>query len=147
MEDRLRPLALRASDNRRFPAVSTAYRHRMSGCQLAGATPIMAHGRGASVPTPVAKEITGWRLSLIGSTGSRPNPFASSLICSLSAEGARHIERHLLAQHVIAGPRQFMRHGLQGHQRMRPRLFALIEIPDHGLIANGEVGRFNEGPA
>ena len=78
MEDRLRPLALRASDNRRFPAVSTVYRHRMSGCQLAGATPIMAHGRGASVPTPVAKEITGWRLSLIGSTGSRPNPFASS---------------------------------------------------------------------
>ena len=83
--------------------------------------------------------------------GVAPQPLcelpAPPLICSLSAEGARHIERHLLAQHVIAGPRQFMRHGLQGHQRMRPRLFALIEIPDHGLIANGEVGRFNGGPA
>ena len=30
---------------------------------------------------------------------------------------------------------------------MRPRLFALVEIPDHGLVANGKVCRFDAGPA
>jgi hypothetical protein len=30
---------------------------------------------------------------------------------------------------------------------MCPGLLALIILPDHGLIANGEVGGFNEGPA
>jgi hypothetical protein len=37
-----------------------------------------------------------------------------------------------------------MRHGFQRHQGMGPRLFPLIEIPDHGLIANRKMGRFNE---
>ncbi len=51
MKARLQPLALRAPDNRCFPVVSTVYSHRMSGCQLVGANPVMAHGRGVSVPT------------------------------------------------------------------------------------------------
>ena len=78
MEDRLPPLAPRAPDNRRFPAVSTVDTHRTSGYQQAGATPIMAHCRGVSVPTLMVREGTGWSLRLIGSTGSYPNPFVSS---------------------------------------------------------------------
>jgi hypothetical protein len=30
---------------------------------------------------------------------------------------------------------------------MGPRLFPLIEIPDHGLVANRKMRRFEEGPA
>lgn len=59
MEDRLQPLAPRAPDNRQFPAVSTVDTHRTSGYQRAGANPIMAHRRGVSVPTPVARVIPG----------------------------------------------------------------------------------------
>jgi hypothetical protein len=39
-----------------------------------GATPLMAHGRGVSVPRQWCGRYTGWALGLIGSTGSCPQP-------------------------------------------------------------------------
>ena len=82
--------------------------------------------------------------------GVDPNPFASSRPTpglSTLAEGAVQSERDLLAQDVIADAREFMRHGFQGHQRMRPRMLALVKAPDHGLVANGTMRRFDERPA
>jgi hypothetical protein len=61
------------------------------------ANPIMAHNRSVSVPTPVAREIPGWRLRLIGSAGSHPNPFASSQLHPSSAKPSRRRGTHLTA--------------------------------------------------
>ena len=66
--------------------------HRMQAQDVwlpEGANPIMAHNRGVSVPPPVAREIPGGRLRLIGSAGSRPNPFASSQPHPSSTEPSR----------------------------------------------------------
>lgn len=74
MEDRLQPLARRAPDNRRFPVVSTGYRHRMSGYQLAGANPIMAHHRGVSVPHACGAGENGVETAANRECGVTPQP-------------------------------------------------------------------------
>lgn len=98
-------------------------------------------------PTPVAREDVGVGAGANREYGINPNPFASSQSHPVLGKRAMEIERHLLAQHVIKSPRQFMRDGLQGHQRMCPRLFALIEAPNHRLVTNGKVRGFDERPA
>jgi len=52
-----------------------------TGCRAASwlaPTPFWLTTEAPQSPMPVARERTGWRLRLIGSAGSRPNPFASS---------------------------------------------------------------------
>lgn len=119
MEDRLQPLARCAPDNRRFPVVSTVCTHRMSDCQLAGSQPRSgSRPRRLSPHTPGAGE-NGVETAANRECGVTPQPLcelpAPLLTWSRSAEGAGQIERHLLAQHVITDPRQFVCHGLERH--------------------------------
>lgn len=72
--------------------------HASTGCLAAsGRQPPHGSQPRRSVPTPVAREIAGWRLRLIGSAGSRPNPFASSQLHPSSAEPSRRHETHRTA--------------------------------------------------
>lgn len=82
-----------------------------------GANPVMAHGRGVSVPAPVAREYDGVEAEANRECGVVPQP-----LCELPVppqvlpERAAQLERDFIAQDVIAGARQLMRHRLQGHQ-------------------------------
>src|SRR6202521_4812755 len=61
-------------------------------------------------------------------------------------ETALHIEGLLLAQHVIARPREFVRGRLECHDAVAPALLALIEALGLRAIAQREVGGLHKGP-
>ena len=56
------------------------------------------------------------------------------------------VERAAVAEQVVAGAGQFVRHRLQRHQSRLLRRIALIPAPDGRFEADREVGCLHPGP-
>src|SRR5437899_2327079 len=61
-------------------------------------------------------------------------------------ETAPHIERLLLAEHVIAGTRQLVGQRFAGHDAIGPGAFVLVESLGLGTETQCKAGCFNECP-
>ena len=88
----------------------------------------------------------GWRKLLIALHGYSNTTHSSLPPPKSLRKSARLIERHLLFQHVIARPRQFMCDSLDADYLIGFSRFALIKTSDTFIVSDSIMRRLNKRP-